>query len=123
MTTAKQAKTTCLVPYFAWCWPSGKIEVGSTVPPSALLLGIGTEQSLRDEIDVAARHGFQPGERLVPGVPEADSPLEAIDAVVAWVEWLHQRNVQKCLWLTGQQVRDVVEIMLRSAPEVPHDPA
>ncbi|WKA31576.1 host nuclease inhibitor protein [Bradyrhizobium roseum] len=82
----------------AWCFPSGLIEFGTAVPKGAIVFARGPEKQLREFIDVNARHarviggrrGRMPGtvQLLVPGIPEADSQLAALEALCRWVKWI-----------------------------------
>lgn len=40
----------------AYCWASGLIEFGNTLPEGALPIVIGSEKRVRDEVAVMARH-------------------------------------------------------------------
>jgi hypothetical protein len=65
--------------FFAYCWRTGVIEFGSRVPEGARVLDRGGEQSVRRRAEAHARHGYR-GELLVPGVPEADTDIAALEA-------------------------------------------
>jgi len=83
------------VPFVAWCWATGLIEMGT--PPESLIavnrgaipFATGPKASLVAEVEVAARHGrgASTGKLLVPGIPEAadeEAGLAALEAFVAW---------------------------------------
>jgi len=85
----------------AFCYASGLIEFGRTIPDGALPIAYGPARKLRPFIEVRARHGYKtslvkgrpskiPGTDclLVPGVPEADGQVAAVDALRAWCDWL-----------------------------------
>ncbi len=78
----------------AWCWQSGRIEIGETAPKGALAFAHGPRRALEEVMRVAARHGqgASKGLLLVPGVPEADTPDGRLEALMAWVEWRQGRN-------------------------------
>lgn len=84
-----------LTPWFAWSWASGLIELGEQAPALAddgsgcIVFAKGPRSYLEAAIAVLARHGkgASSGKYLVPGVPEAANPTEAIDAFDKWVEW------------------------------------
>ncbi len=78
----------------AWCWQSGRIDIGKAVPEGAIAFAKGPRRALQQLLDVLARHGqgASNGLLLVPGVPEADSPDAAVDALIAWTEWCAKRN-------------------------------
>lgn len=54
----------------AYCWASGLIEFGNTLPEGALPIVTGNEKQVHDEVTVMARHAYN-GDLLVPGIPEA----------------------------------------------------
>ena len=68
--------------HVAFCWRNGVIQIGTRLPAHALPIGRVDEQALRIAVDVLARHGYKRGVRLVPGVPEAKTGDDAVDAVV-----------------------------------------
>jgi len=65
----------------AYAWRSGKIEFGELVPDGALLIAVGPEEELRAEVKVLARSAYDNKTLLVPGVPEAETDSEAMDAL------------------------------------------
>lgn len=74
----------------AICWASGLIEFlddGQRLPKGAIVIcGGNSVEELREKVDTLARHGYD-GSLLVPGVPEADTPDAALDALVKWMGW------------------------------------
>jgi hypothetical protein len=78
--------------WYAWCWATGLIELGSQRPQDradgagAIAFASGPMRALQQEIGTLARHGQgkSSGKFLVPGVPEARTPDEAVDALIAW---------------------------------------
>lgn len=77
----------------AYCYPSGLIEFGTSVPKGARIIARGMAKPLRDYITVKARHakrGASPSQQalLVPGVPEANSEIEATAALKRWSDWI-----------------------------------
>lgn len=64
----------------AYCWRTGLIEFGSRTPRGALPIATGPGKRLRAAISAAARHAYDPGKLLVPGIPEANSDAEALVA-------------------------------------------
>jgi hypothetical protein len=85
----------------AYCFPSGLIEFGNTIPRGAIIIARGQAETLRDFIEVKARHGYRTREirgrptkirgshmLLVPGVPEADNQIAAADALERWLKWI-----------------------------------
>jgi hypothetical protein len=77
----------------AYCWASGQIEFGSTIPKGALLIARGPDALIRDMLSAHARHGHPTkdaigrrvdGPLLVPGIPEADDDTAALLALHAF---------------------------------------
>ncbi|EAN7516472.1 host nuclease inhibitor protein [Salmonella enterica] len=60
----------------AYCWASGLIEFGNTLPEGALPIVTGSKKNVRDAVEVLARHAYN-GDLLVPGIPEAANQNEA----------------------------------------------
>lgn len=88
-----------LTPQVAWCWASGLIEIGDELPgPDAIEIAKGPKYALTGLISTYARHGQgeSDGKLLVPGVPEAASQYEGLEALN---KWLHQ---------AGRRARDGV---------------
>lgn len=87
-------------PEVAWCWASGLIEIGDTVPPSspngggAIEIARGPRYALRGFLSAIARHGkgASTGALLVPGVPEGKSQRDKHDALAAWLAWAGGRK-------------------------------
>lgn len=81
-------------PVTAWAWQSGLIEFGKEVPEGALSFATGMDRPLRSIVSVLAREGQgkSAGLLLVPGVPEAESSRQQINAFITWVEWCAKRN-------------------------------
>ncbi|EAN5774933.1 host nuclease inhibitor protein [Salmonella enterica] len=74
----------------AYCWASGLIEFGNTLPEGALPIVTGSEKQVRDVVTVLARHAYN-GDLLVPGIPEAVSQDEAREALVRFSRVVHER--------------------------------
>lgn len=85
----------------AYCYPSGLIEFGVSVPKGAIVIARGPKKELREFIDARARHGYRtrviggrrqkvPGTEhlLVPGIPEADNQHAALNALYTWTKWI-----------------------------------
>ncbi|EJY4049082.1 host nuclease inhibitor protein [Salmonella enterica] len=64
----------------AYCWASGLIEFGNTLPEGALPIVTGNEKQVRDVVTVLPRHAYN-GDLLVPGIPEAESMDEYREAL------------------------------------------
>lgn len=74
----------------AYCWSSGLIEFGKTIPNGALEIIRGPEKKIRETISATARHGYgrSAGKLLVPGIPEAPNQEKALDALFDFMDWL-----------------------------------
>jgi len=92
----------------AYCYRSGKVEFGEIVPEGALFIAEGNTEVLRAEIEVSARHGYEEGVLLVPGVPEADSEEEAFQAFLKWRAWRAKGMLRKRLGLNEDSVEGEV---------------
>lgn len=94
---------------YAFCFASGLIEFGTTVPGGALPIARGNDKAVRNFVDPVARHGYRtksvrgrptkiPGSDhlLVPGVPEAPNEAlkhAALERFIAWIAEHAPRNV------------------------------
>lgn len=74
----------------AYCYPSGLIDFGTSVPKGAKVIARGPEQALREFVAVKARHSRQHDGFLVPGVPEANDAVTADAALERWTRWIAQ---------------------------------
>lgn len=77
----------------AYCFASGHIQFGSSVPDGAIGIATGEDQQVRDVIEVTARLSRHDNETLfVPGVPEAASQREGLVALARYIQYLGERN-------------------------------
>ncbi|MDE1909417.1 MAG: host nuclease inhibitor protein [Pseudomonas sp.] len=77
----------------AYCFASGHIDFGVTLPEGAIALAVGEEKTVRDVVSVNARLSRVDNETLfVPGVPEAASQREGIAAVAHFIQRLALSN-------------------------------
>lgn len=82
-------------PQVAWCWASGLIEMGDSMPvgstngSGAIQIASGPKTFLVTQINARARHGKGDGngQLLVPGVPEANTQRAKGDALAEWLRW------------------------------------
>lgn len=87
-------------PQVAWCWSSGLIEIGDTLPENesdgsgAIHIAKGPKADLTAVLGVLARNGYC-GQLLVPGVPEADTSEAKVVALNAWHAWCAKGNGRK----------------------------
>ncbi|HEU4958981.1 MAG TPA: host nuclease inhibitor protein [Sphingomonas sp.] len=77
---------------YAYAWRSGMIETGPAVPDGAIPIARGGLKRLSRLIDATARHAYDGATLLVPGVPEADSDDAALDALLAYRDWIGGRR-------------------------------
>lgn len=64
----------------AYCYRSGEIGFGFTIPDGALPLGMGRAKNLREIVEVNSRIAYDGKTLLVPGIPEADTDDVALAA-------------------------------------------
>lgn len=89
-------------PQVAWCWASGLIEMGESMPPDspggggAIEIARGPKYALKAQIGVRARRGYGDGrgQLLVPGVPEAPTQKAKADALARWLRWCGERKAR-----------------------------
>lgn len=72
----------------AFAWSSGRIEFGQRVPKGALPIASGKAKKVRSIITATARHAYDGKTLLVPGVPEAENEDAALDALIAFCNWI-----------------------------------
>jgi hypothetical protein len=73
----------------AIAWASGLIEfiaAPKRCPAGAIVVARGDLAEIRKSTETRARHGYD-GTLLVPGVPEAETPDAALDALIKWRDW------------------------------------
>ncbi|MGA5655236.1 host nuclease inhibitor protein [Rahnella contaminans] len=69
-------------PLTVYAWASGLIGFGYRIPAGALpVASTHDEKTLRDLVEVRARHSRRSNDLFVPGVPEAEGPDAAVDAL------------------------------------------
>ena len=79
----------------AYCWATGQIDFRPSVkrmPNDAIEIARGTDRLVHKYISATARLSYDDKTWLVPGVPEAESPQAAGDALIAYLLWLKQRE-------------------------------
>ncbi len=79
----------------AYCWRGGDIQISRRLPKGALKLGSAHGTRLKKAISVCARHSYDGHTLLVPGIPEADSDTDAMEAVQRFREQLSRRLERK----------------------------
>lgn len=82
-----------MTPQVAWCWRSGRIEIGDKLPDNdedgggPIEIAGGPKYALKGRLEVVARHAYERGVLLVPGVPEAENDQAAVKALADWLKW------------------------------------
>lgn len=83
----------------AYCWATGEIGFGSSVPDGAIEIARGDAVKVRNLVEVTARHGWRQGPKgqrttvfLVAGVPESADQQSAGDALGAYLLWIKDRE-------------------------------
>ena len=80
-----------MTPQVAWCWRTGEIEIGDTLPTDkpdgsgAIEIARGPIYALKGQISALARRGYEGRTLLVPGIPEASNDADAIKALDDWL--------------------------------------
>ncbi|WIX31222.1 host nuclease inhibitor protein [Salinicola sp. JS01] len=98
--------------YRAYCYASGHIGLGVGTPSGAIEIASGPPKILRTEVEVVARLAYDNTTLLVPGVPEAQSMEEKIEALVRFVEWAGSRVMAHNVWRAGTDVRADCEALV-----------
>lgn len=96
-------------PQVAWCWATGLIEIGDTLPADGpdgggpIEIARGPKYALKGRLGAVARHGKggSAGKLLVPGVPEA-KPGAEIDALLDWLDWCGERKSRDGVTFSGR---------------------
>lgn len=79
----------------AYAYRSGVIGFDRNVPEIAIEIAEGTPKELRNTIGLLARHGYEKGVLLVPGIPEAETDAEAGDALERFIRFV-RRDLGRC---------------------------
>lgn len=66
----------------AYCYRSGHIDLGRSVPAGTLPLAKAPAKKLRDTLDGLARLAYDNRTLIVPGLPEATDDDAALNAVL-----------------------------------------
>lgn len=84
----------------AFCWRSGEIDVARVAAPGALVLARGRFTTVTTAVEAIARHAYDGKTLLVPGIPEANSEEEALQAATTFAARLKDRVQRR--WLDGE---------------------
>lgn len=83
----------------AFCYRSGEIEFGGIVPEGALEIARSrSSRKLRKIIEINARHAKTGSILLVPGVPEAESDDDALEACLRFKKLVAMRLAGEKGW-------------------------
>lgn len=73
----------------AYCYASGQIKFGRTVPTAALPIAEGPPKALRSFISGVSRCAYDGKTLLVPGIPECQGDqVAALDALLRFTKWI-----------------------------------
>lgn len=75
----------------AYCFATGAIGFGPTLPAGALIIAKGDETALRSFISQIARHGDGDG-IFVPGLAEAPDENVATATLAGWLHWISLKS-------------------------------
>lgn len=75
----------------AYCYRSGQIMFGRSVPEGAIKVAQGPAKKLREMITCVARHAYDGKTLLVPGIPEAETEQDAENALRRFLDWIAPR--------------------------------
>lgn len=78
--------------FIAYCFASGHVEFGDTLPEGAIEIARGRKALVRKHIGGTTRLAYDNTTLLVPGVLEAVSYDEAEAALVGYLLWLKKRE-------------------------------
>lgn len=79
----------------AYCWASGEIEFApdeESVPTGAIAFADSSSLGLSDgrfkqKVKIRSRQSYDGSTYLVPGIPEANDQVEAMEALSRWSVW------------------------------------
>lgn len=80
---------------YALSWASGLITFSRRLTKKekdgAIVIASGNSRELKPLVSVLARHGYTPGVLLVPGIPEARTDEEKLDALMRFSKLVMDR--------------------------------
>ncbi|MDP1681043.1 MAG: host nuclease inhibitor protein [Burkholderiales bacterium] len=79
----------------AYAWRSGRIDFGRKTPEGALTIATGPAKKIKGVICATARHAYDGVTLLVPGIPEAANDDAALDALLAYQDWIVPRFIKE----------------------------
>ena len=78
----------------AYCYRSGQIMFGRSVPEGAIKVAQGPAKKLRKMIAGVARRAYDGKTLLVPGIPEAKTENQAEAALRRFLDWIAPRVLE-----------------------------
>ena len=97
---------------WAFCRADGVVRFARRSPDDVWLIAHGGRRRIRREMAAVCRHG-RDGALLVPGMPEAETPSEALDALERFIARIGGRVPETSVFY----VRDRQEILGRFGDE------
>lgn len=81
----------------AMAWASGLVEIGPRKRRGSCVICRGKPEAVQSLMNATVRHGQgkSDGLMLVPGVPEAKTQAEGMDALIEFVDWLKSGHLNK----------------------------
>lgn len=101
-----------MTPQVAWCWRTGVIEFGDTLPTDkpdgsgAIEIAQGPIYALKGRVSALARHGYRDAMLLVPGIPEASNDDDAIKALDRWLAFCGRMGIRDGVSFTKPGIPD-----------------
>jgi hypothetical protein len=86
----------------AYCWRSGEIGIGRSIPEGMLPLARGPAKVLRGALQARARIAYDNVTLLVPGIPEAPDEAAALAAAQRFSTFLTKGEPDLVPALTAQ---------------------
>lgn len=79
-------------PLIAYCFASGQIAFGRSLPNGTIEIARGKDAVVRKEVAVTARLAYDGKTLLVPGIPEAPDQAVAFNMLALHLRWLKHRE-------------------------------
>jgi hypothetical protein len=87
----------------AYCWASGVLQFGRTLPDGAIEIARGPARPLRKWMDPLARRAYDGKTLLVPGVPEARGGRARLSALCDFVKWIRSLDMPAGIRVVGSK--------------------
>jgi hypothetical protein len=79
---------------YAYCFRSGHVEFGNSVPKGAIAVSKGTGKAWQSRIKALCRTSYDGKSHLIPGLLEAKTTEAALDALSRFQEWVRKGKGQ-----------------------------